>query len=52
MSSAAVTEGTCEQDLSGLCELCDSEAAEIECAACGPVRLNKCSAFELMTLLY
>ena len=38
MSSAAVS--TCGQELSGLCELCDKEAAEIECASCGPVRVN------------
>lgn len=41
---------TCEEDFTGLCELCD-QAAEVECAACGPVRLNKTGALELTTLL-
>ena len=42
MSSSAA--GTCGQELSGLCELCDKEAAEIECASCGPVRVNNTGA--------
>lgn len=46
MSSAAVSESTWEERLSGLCELCEKEAAEIECNACGPVRLNKTGAFK------
>lgn len=43
--TAAVPEDTSEEDLSGLCELCEKEAAEIECAACGPVRVNRSGAF-------
>ena len=49
MSSTAGAGSTCEEDLSGLCELCN-EAAEFECAACGPVRLNKTGALEFTHL--
>ena len=47
ISSAAATRGTWEQDCSGLCELCYNKEAEVECASCGPVRVNSTGAFEV-----
>ena len=51
MSNSVVS--TCGEELSGLCELCIKEAAEIECASCGPVRVNSTGAliYAIETLL-